>query len=462
MLAWLARAVGDVRYQLASIGYLGAALIHAVFFDAPLDQLYSASARPTSGAVAFVGTAVAAASPRGTAGRGPKQLRPAASSPRSSRCSPPSARPGELALVAAGRARFRPVRRLARPARTRPVDRFRAVEEAFEWGHVAVTGLWGSRGRRSRRRAPAQAGRAPDARASSGSRPSWSRPSTSRRKSSDGGPRGYAYSSRGGLARRRVARSAERRDDVEPALRAAGSRWRASASASRPPQLVGGHTAETSRCCPLAALYGVIGALVLATRPGPQHFLWAPALVVAGYAASGSSWTETGSFSPGPAQRQGSPCSVGSSTRSGCWSRPSRTSSSSSDETLSSKAPPGDFFEASRHPESGVPSVLLAIGGDRSVRAPSGRRAGRADLPSNAVRRDRQRAREPPAALAAGRPRRPRPLCVVCDLADDPRHCRDRRRGERDDQLRARPLRGQCLLGPARAARALRGAERAD
>ena len=50
-------------------------------------------------------------------------------------------------------------------------------------------------------------------------------------------------------------------------------------------QLVGGHTAEYLALLPLAALYGVIGALVLGRDRDLSTFLWAPALAVAGVAS---------------------------------------------------------------------------------------------------------------------------------------------------------------------------------
>ena len=60
VLAWLARVVGDVRYQLASLAYLAAALVHAVFIDAPLTQLYEPGSSPADGVVAIVAVALAA------------------------------------------------------------------------------------------------------------------------------------------------------------------------------------------------------------------------------------------------------------------------------------------------------------------------------------------------------------------------------------------------------------------
>ena len=124
VLAWLARAVGDVRYQLASIAYLGAALIHALFFDAPLDQLYSASCpadfgrrgvRRHRGRSRHRRVALPAVARNGS---GRRRVRSARAAVR--RCPP---RPGGLARRdRLGGLAVRPVRGLTRPARSGPVD----------------------------------------------------------------------------------------------------------------------------------------------------------------------------------------------------------------------------------------------------------------------------------------------------------------------------------------------------
>jgi uncharacterized membrane protein len=61
VLAWLARRIDELRYQVAAFAYLSAALVHAVFLDAPLEQLYRPTEDPAAGFVAFVGLAVACA-----------------------------------------------------------------------------------------------------------------------------------------------------------------------------------------------------------------------------------------------------------------------------------------------------------------------------------------------------------------------------------------------------------------
>src|SRR5438034_2500109 len=148
VLAWLARAVGDVRYQLASIGYLAAALVHALFLDAPLDQLYSANGRPTAGAVAFVGTAIAAGVaawycrpwPDATPATGAfAPLEPMFAAFRRAQAGWRVAI-GWAAALSALYAASLGVLGLAQ------LISAGSVEDAFQWGHVAVTGLWGIAG----------------------------------------------------------------------------------------------------------------------------------------------------------------------------------------------------------------------------------------------------------------------------------------------------------------------------
>src|SRR5207253_1853256 len=59
VLAWLARRIDEPRYQLASLAYLAAAVVHALALDAPLRRLYEAGEHPARGGLAFVGVALA-------------------------------------------------------------------------------------------------------------------------------------------------------------------------------------------------------------------------------------------------------------------------------------------------------------------------------------------------------------------------------------------------------------------
>jgi Predicted membrane protein (DUF2339) len=364
VLAWLARAVGDVRYQLASIVYLGAALVHALFLDAPLDQLYSASARPTSGAVAFVAAAVAA----GIAAW--------------------LCRPWPEAAPASGA--FAPLEPLFAAFR-RGQERWRVaigwagslsalyatslgllglaqwissgtVEDAFQWGHVAVTGLWGLAGL---------------AVLAVGHRLGRSELRTSglvwlaavlvetlyfATNELDGDPRGYAYIvCAAALLVGAVLDRLSVKDDVSLIFSGGFAVASIGFGVAGLHQLVGGHTAEYLALLPLAALYGLIAALVLGRDRDLSTFLWAPALAVAGAASwqllDGTwlvlAWSVTAAGLAAIAHRAG---------------EKRLFLASFSFLTLAVgraffyEAPLGDLFEANRHPEAGVPAVLCAIG----------------------------------------------------------------------------------------------------
>lgn len=60
VLAWLARRADDLRYQVASLAYLAAAAVHALFWDAPLEQLYEVTGRPAEGVAGVLAVAAAA------------------------------------------------------------------------------------------------------------------------------------------------------------------------------------------------------------------------------------------------------------------------------------------------------------------------------------------------------------------------------------------------------------------
>jgi len=144
-LAWLARRVGEARYQLGSFIYLAAALVHALAFDAPLRRLYEASPRPAEDVVAFVGVALAGSIVAYLCGpwaaRRPPQalldLEPAVDSFRRNQ---PLWRSlvGWTSAVAGLYAVSLAVLEAA--------ERISAGGEqaAFEWGHIAVIALWGT------------------------------------------------------------------------------------------------------------------------------------------------------------------------------------------------------------------------------------------------------------------------------------------------------------------------------
>jgi hypothetical protein len=145
VLAWLARRAGELRYQLAALAYLMAALVHALAFDAPLRQLYEASSHPASGALAFVGVALAGAvvafycrpwGPQKPSAGILSPLQPALAAFRESQRVWRSLA-GWAAALAALYAASLGVLGVAQWLLTGTVG------HVFEWGQVAVAGLWG-------------------------------------------------------------------------------------------------------------------------------------------------------------------------------------------------------------------------------------------------------------------------------------------------------------------------------
>jgi uncharacterized membrane protein len=61
VLAWLARQIDDVRYQLGSLAYLGLAIGHALLIDTPPRHLFTERLHPAAGVAAPVAVAVASA-----------------------------------------------------------------------------------------------------------------------------------------------------------------------------------------------------------------------------------------------------------------------------------------------------------------------------------------------------------------------------------------------------------------
>src|SRR5262245_58808456 len=281
VLAWLARAVGDTRSQLASLAYLAAALGHGLFVDAPLDQLYSASARPTSGAVAFVGAAVAAAVVAWFC-RPWDDVEPSSGvfaplepifeafrrSQRGWRLTVGWA--GSLAALYAASLGVLGIAQWSSSG---------SVSEAFQWGHVGVIGLWGfvalavlAAGHRLGHAELRTGGLV------------WLGAvflETFYFATNDlsGDPRGYAYIV-GGAALLTAALLDRLSADDEVSLFASAGFALASVgfSVAGLHQLVEGHTAENLSFLALAGLYGLIAALLLQRDRDLSMFLWAPAL----------------------------------------------------------------------------------------------------------------------------------------------------------------------------------------
>jgi uncharacterized membrane protein len=364
VLAWLARLVGDVRYQLAALAYLGAALVHALLIDAPLTQLYDAVSRPTEGSIAIVAIAVSAAigawycrawaesepargvfAPLEPLFAGFRQSQPgwrealAATSALSALYAASLAVLGVAQLISDG-----------------------AVEPAFEWGHVAVAGLWGlvaigvlAAGHRFGRLDLRAAGLI------------WVGAVFVQVFVFDGvelagSPRGYAFLV--GASPLLVGALVDRlsvRDDVSLACSAGASVASLAFAVGGLFELVDDTQTESLALLGLAALYCAIAALVFRRDRALSLFLWAPALVVAGYA----SWQLLDGTWLVLAWSVAATALIALANRTG-EERLELASFSflvlALGRALFYEAPLGDLFEANRHPETGIPSLLCAIG----------------------------------------------------------------------------------------------------
>jgi uncharacterized membrane protein len=132
VLAWLGRRTRELRFQVWSLGYLVLALVHVLAFDAPPTRLFVAHAHPAAGAPAVVAFAAAAAVVGRCAGPWPEQV------------------PGRglLARFLAAFARSQRLLRetslwLAAVLATFAVSLGAlAVVSSFDWGQVALAGIW--------------------------------------------------------------------------------------------------------------------------------------------------------------------------------------------------------------------------------------------------------------------------------------------------------------------------------
>ena len=363
VLAWLARTVDEPRYQLASIAYLAAALVHALFLDAPLDQFYSPTAHPADGAVAFVGTALAAgivawycrpwaAFQRVRGVFGP--LEPLLAAFRRSQVGWRVA-VGSAGALSAIYAASLGVLGLAQWVSSS------SVAGAFQWGQVGVTGLWGIAGvavlatsRRVGRSELRTSGLI------------WLAAVLVQTlyfatNELEGDPRGYAYLvCAGALLTGALIDRLSVRDDVSLLVSAGYSVASIGLAVAGFYQLVGGRTAENLALLPLATLYGLIAALVLKRDRDLSTFLWAPALIVAGAASwqllDGTwlvlAWSVAAAALAVIARRAREPRFYVASFS---------FLALAVGRAVLYEAPFDDLFQSNRHPESGVPALLCAI-----------------------------------------------------------------------------------------------------
>jgi len=362
-LAWLARRVGEARYQAGSFAYLAAALVHALALDAPLRQLYEASPRPAEGVLAFVGVALAGAIVAYFCRPSPV-LRP------------PEALVDVEHLIDAFRRRQNLWRSIV--GWTAAVAALYAaslgilglaewisagdVQRVFEWSHIAVAVLWGL---------AALAVLAAGHRWSLGELRAgglvWFGVLLAHVlvyfPASLGGDRrdvGFLVVAAVLLAGSLVDRLLRPDRNVFPVI-AVYELASLGLAVSGLVGLVGGEAAEGAGLLSLAGFYCAVAAAVFARDRDLGTLLWAPALVVAGFAFtelfSGTvlvlAWAATAAILAVVADRIGerrlhlaSLAYIAPALGHALWL----------------EAPPSDFFESSRHPAAGVPAVLFVAG----------------------------------------------------------------------------------------------------
>jgi uncharacterized membrane protein len=337
VLAWLAQRIDEKRYQLASIAYLVAALVHGLLLDAPPTQFFQASVRPAQGAVAFVGAALAGAVVAWYVRKDWRQ---------------PIAWTSSLAgLYAASLG----VLGVAEWVSSAPVD------VAFDWGHVGVVGLWGvtalavlTAGHLLSRRELRIGGLV------------WLAATLVHAyyyvsREVEGDPRGWAYLVAGvALLAGALIDRLWQRDDLSLLSSAAGAVASIGLGVAGLEQLVEGARAENLSLLALAAFYAVLAAAVFTRERDLSTFLWAPGLVVAGAASwllLDGTWLVLA----------WSAASVGLILLAR-WTGEKRLELASGSflllalaQTLVHEAPLGDLFQSNLHPESGVPALLLSL-----------------------------------------------------------------------------------------------------
>jgi uncharacterized membrane protein len=361
VLSWLARRADELRYQVVALVYLIAAAVHALFWDAPLSQLYDLTGRPTEGVAGVVAVGLAAL-----------VFVAYTDEWRSTR-----AYRGVFAFVAPALDSFRDAQRLWRSiaawgavlagvyaaslgvleaAQWVAADESRAT---FEWGHVAVTGLWGL----------VAVGlillghRVPSLELRVGGY-AWLATVALQaiffNTTFEADPRGYAYlvASAVLLVGALVDRLAVAEEPAFP-LVAGFHLVGVGLGVAAVFTLLSGDW-EGYGLLGVAALHAAIAAAVWRRDRDLATLLWAPALAVAAYAAtillSGSelvlAWAGAAAALALLADRlRDAPLQLGSAVLLVL----------SLGHTLGFEAPLADLFEANPHPENGVPALLFCI-----------------------------------------------------------------------------------------------------
>jgi uncharacterized membrane protein len=142
VLAWLARAINEPRYQLGALAYVGLSLGHVLAIDAPLTDLFTANAHPAAGVPSALALAAAIAVVAWFAYQweGEMRERRLAALDRTVRASQEAIRlvSGSAAALLGMYAVSLGILEVAQLFASQEAGEIRT---AFEWGHVAVTSI---------------------------------------------------------------------------------------------------------------------------------------------------------------------------------------------------------------------------------------------------------------------------------------------------------------------------------
>lgn len=361
VLAWLARRANELKYQVVALAYLTGAFVHAIFWEAPLDQLYTVTDNPADGIVAVISLAFGAvifalyAKPWDSDERFGGVFTLVAPLLAAFRSAQPlwQSLTGWTAALATLYAASLAILELAQ--RIAPDD-----PAAFDWGHVGVTGLWGLAALLvlvlGHRRSSLQIRLGGIA---------WLGAVLLEALlfdlSLDGDPRGYAILVAG--ATLGIGALLDRLSVAEaPAFPFIAGFVLASIglAVGGVIQLTAGDW-ESYSMLGVAALYSAVGAIVHRLDRDLGTVLWAPALAVAAWAASdllSGTWLVL----------------VWTAAAAALVALADRTDERRLElaslaflvlsflHTLGIEAPVEDLFEANPNPEHGVPALLLTIG----------------------------------------------------------------------------------------------------
>ena len=144
VLAWLAERTQERRFQVAAFTYLALATVHTLVLDAPLRQLFVASAHPAAGTVAVVAAAGAAAVVALCARPWPSERKTACGFAlvEDALASLADAQ-NEIRTAVAGVAGLLAMYAASLGVLELFVASGASETGSFEWGHVAVTGIYG-------------------------------------------------------------------------------------------------------------------------------------------------------------------------------------------------------------------------------------------------------------------------------------------------------------------------------